>query len=933
MLSSSRSGKSLWDQMFVSKDLFLKVVKEYDRMENMLKNTVSESYLRKIGNAMDSQTSTNCLYKAWVREILPDWLSSAGLKGQKLSSLLLTHLLCSSEEFIRKFSNEALKEKCIGPIAKALKHGRFPRFCDAVDESSTIRLVAGLLYGQMAYPSFPVVDKLLRLSYTAKKRQMFSDVFIFDKCRYVYEQFPSVDCSTFAISELHQQMVFRMVVDGLRKHLRTICWRDNFSCCNVASINATTPGGVDFPNSEHKIPERPMLEFFLFEEKGNSSLKAKKYDEAIKFYNKCEVLCPENAVIYAHKAHCYLNLKQPENAVSNCSKALNLDPRNEKALYIRAMAFKMQKRPDPNQETFRSACVCYLGGDNPINDLEVLVDNDFEGQFDIIYFDACGTLPSAKQNTLKFIGYVFLYNKLTSPGALITNFSFPPKQTAQAEDVRTQDEAERKRIRDLSAEYLKYRLVNTLLDDNTPDDNAERLSKWTDEDIYSDYITYQVIDSAYLFIPAHRMLSSSRSGKSCPLWDQMFVSKDSFLKVVKGYDRCASNPQPATASESPAAGKSQSKASESNATSKSPEEKLQEALDNMEDMLKDTVSESYLRKIGDTMYSKTSTNDLCKAWVSEIFPDWKSSAGLKDQKLSSLLLADLLFFNEKFILKFSNKAMQEKCLGPLPKLVNNMADFQTFVMQQIHALQSVWLLAFFMAKWPTHHFQSLDKLLRLSYTAKKRQMFSDVFIFDKCRYVYEQFPSVDCSIFAIYEVHQQMVFRMAVDGLSKHFRRICSEDVFTSSNVASINEIIEGGVSFPNCWPKIPKRQMVELKEFKEFIEFKEKGNSLVKAKKFDEAIKFYNKCEVLCPKNAVIYANKAHCYLKLKQPDNVVYNCDKALNLDPRNEKALYRRAMAFKMQKEYPKAVKDLEKVMKICKDCNAERELAECKKLAGI
>ncbi|KAL9970597.1 hypothetical protein ACROYT_G023001, partial [Oculina patagonica] len=147
--------------------------------------------------------------------------------------------------------------------------------------------------------------------------------------------------------------------------------------------------------------------------------------------------------------------------------------------------------------------VCYLAGDNPINDLEVLIENgvltqnvwavekdsatlktawesinrshlrnvrlfkgdiltflkDFEGQFDIIYYDACGTLPSAKQNTLKFIGYVFLYNKLKSPGALITNFSFPPKQTAQVQNASTRDEdSERKLVRGLSEEYLKYRL-------------------------------------------------------------------------------------------------------------------------------------------------------------------------------------------------------------------------------------------------------------------------------------------------------------------------------------------------------------------------------------------------------------------------------------------------------------------------------------------
>lgn len=141
--------------------------------------------------------------------------------------------------------------------------------------------------------------------------------------------------------------------------------------------------------------------------------------------------------------------------------------------------------------------VCYQCGDNPINDLEVFVENgvlcqnvwaiekdgkvlkeawenvaksnmrnirlfkgdlltclkDLEGQFDIIYFDACGTLPSAKQNTLKTIGYIFFYNKLVSPGALITNFSFPPemKQAGMANDMH---ENERKSFEHITREYL-----------------------------------------------------------------------------------------------------------------------------------------------------------------------------------------------------------------------------------------------------------------------------------------------------------------------------------------------------------------------------------------------------------------------------------------------------------------------------------------------
>ena len=80
-------------------------------------------------------------------------------------------------------------------------------------------IVAGLLYGLMTYPSFPVMDELFRLRCTAKKRQMFADVFVFDKCRYVFDQFVTVNTACFAKENLKLQIVFRMMVDGLLKHL------------------------------------------------------------------------------------------------------------------------------------------------------------------------------------------------------------------------------------------------------------------------------------------------------------------------------------------------------------------------------------------------------------------------------------------------------------------------------------------------------------------------------------------------------------------------------------------------------------------------------------------------------------------------------------------------------------------------------------------
>lgn len=409
MLSSTRSGRScpLWEQIFVKKESFLNKVKTYnqyepsaaskshapgepsavnksstaskssatkenpaaskpstasgsdassksseerfrellEKMEYLCKDATRRSYLHKIGSTMNSQSSTNSLCKAWVSEIFPDWMSS-GLKGQELATLLLTHLLTCSEDFIFQFTNEEFRNKCLGPLFEAVENvHKFPSCCDAVEWCSTTCLVGGLLYGQMAHPSFPVVNKLLRLSYTAKERQMSSDVFIFDKCRYVYEQFPSVDCSIFAISELHQQMVFRMVVDGLRKHLAAICYQDLFEFCNVAGLYPATSGGVSFwETSHHKFPVRQKVECLLFsklKENGKRFVEAKNYNKAIGCYDKCQELCPKDASTYTNKAFCFLKLNKPTDALSTCNEALTLDPGNVKALYRRAMALKM----------------------------------------------------------------------------------------------------------------------------------------------------------------------------------------------------------------------------------------------------------------------------------------------------------------------------------------------------------------------------------------------------------------------------------------------------------------------------------------------------------------------------------------------------------------------------------------------------------------
>ena len=351
MLSSEK--QSLWDQLFKKRKEFLTGVKEADWSQGLEGDPLLEKY-----NMYDNQViKSTCLHlvstsienctscipcKTWVNEIFPNWKSSE-MKKEKLFSLILTHLLSHNSAFIEVFGNKELLKHFQEGHTNSSKF----MFCDPPREEDYLCLTVGLLYGQMAYPSFPVINKSLRLKYTAKDRQMFSDVFIFDKCRYLYENFPSIHFCELAMKELWQQMVFRMVVDGLRKHIAYV-YNDVFTWfCNVASVNAVIPGGIDFSANSHSyIPDREVLDFAYFKEKGNKLVKEGKLSAAIRCYDACHELCPEDVTIHNNKAFCALKLNRSDEVLVNCEKVLESEPNNIKALYRQAMAWKALKEFD-----------------------------------------------------------------------------------------------------------------------------------------------------------------------------------------------------------------------------------------------------------------------------------------------------------------------------------------------------------------------------------------------------------------------------------------------------------------------------------------------------------------------------------------------------------------------------------------------------------
>nr|CAH7729255.1 unnamed protein product [Callosobruchus chinensis] len=94
---------------------------------------------------------------------------------------------------------------------------------------------------------------------------------------------------------------------------------------------------------------------------------------------------------------------------------------------------------------------------------------------------------------------------------------------------------------------------------------------------------------------------------------------------------------------------------------------------------------------------------------------------------------------------------------------------------------------------------------------------------------------------------------------------------------------------------------------------YKSEGNEMFKRGKYNEAIQMYNKAIETIPDEykadlATYYQNRAAAYEQLKKWSSVIADCSKAIDLNNRYEKALYRRAKAEEMTKDWVSALDDI-------------------------
>ncbi|XP_021572012.1 sperm-associated antigen 1 [Carlito syrichta] len=106
----------------------------------------------------------------------------------------------------------------------------------------------------------------------------------------------------------------------------------------------------------------------------------------------------------------------------------------------------------------------------------------------------------------------------------------------------------------------------------------------------------------------------------------------------------------------------------------------------------------------------------------------------------------------------------------------------------------------------------------------------------------------------------------------------------------------------------------------------KEKGNEAFNSGDYEEAVMYYTRSISACPTVAA-YNNRAQAEIKLQNWSTALQDCEKVLELEPGNLKALLRRASTYKHQNKLQEAIGDLSKVLNIEPDNDlAKKTLSE-------
>ena len=186
--------------------------------------------------------------------------------GDAVKAVSLIRTFLESEWGDTFFSTQHIRDACSPVLVKVLENFRWfddgkRVFCyDPLPD-----LLADLLTGLYGYPYHANTRKLDRIVYKANDTVMFTDVFVFDQARYLYDLLPTLPFFDDPFP-MPQQLVLRVCMDAVRRHSHFGCsdlfqgsdlatsgeegftyWsprpRENIGCPDVESEDSTPPDG------------------------------------------------------------------------------------------------------------------------------------------------------------------------------------------------------------------------------------------------------------------------------------------------------------------------------------------------------------------------------------------------------------------------------------------------------------------------------------------------------------------------------------------------------------------------------------------------------------------------------------------------------------------------------------------------------------------
>ena len=111
-------------------------------------------------------------------------------------------------------------------------------------------LFIDVIINQLAYPLHSNAEKSRSYQYCAKNTDMFTDLLVFDECRYIYEWLPAIHQIENAMRNKSWQYIFRFALDGLVKQ------RINYNNEFFFQGSVITKNEIGFGAKKRKIRER-----------------------------------------------------------------------------------------------------------------------------------------------------------------------------------------------------------------------------------------------------------------------------------------------------------------------------------------------------------------------------------------------------------------------------------------------------------------------------------------------------------------------------------------------------------------------------------------------------------------------------------------------------------------------------------------------------